>query len=95
MNRVPPMPDVNDYQAVNIDDQKRRGIRDKRYKMLVLGGSPAEPNDLFDLWTDPGELNNLLASSDPNHIAARQKLEAVFNSFPAMDAIPQYGPLDP
>ncbi|MBL7215552.1 MAG: sulfatase-like hydrolase/transferase [Phycisphaerae bacterium] len=98
LDRLPPMEGVDDYQAVNVDNQKQRGIRDKRYKMLVdssTGTTPAEPNGLFDLWLDPGETIDLTDSTAPEHTAARLKLEAVHALFPSIDATPQYGPLVP
>ncbi len=69
-----------------------RVVRDKRYKLWVLGGQGAR---LYDLLEDPDEKNNLIESTDPQVVAARERLEAVVASFPEQDAWPQYDPTPP
>ncbi len=69
-----------------------RVVRDKRFKLWVLGGKSAK---LFDLITDPGETRNLIDSTDADAVAARRKLEAVVKSFPKQDARPRYDPTPP
>jgi len=56
-----------------IDNQ--RFIRDKRFILHVDGR-------LYDLTTDPYEKNNLAASTDPDVVSAREKLQKVLDSFP-------------
>jgi arylsulfatase A-like enzyme len=73
-----------------VQDFTDRVVRDKRYKIHVLDGKVAK---LYDLQTDPAELNNLIASKDPAHVAALEKLSAVVESFPKRDARPRYDPL--
>ncbi len=74
----------------SVQDFTDRVVRDKRYKIHVLDGKTAK---LHDLQTDPGEENNLIASKDPAHRAALEKLTAVVESFPKRDARPRYDPL--
>ncbi|MHC4807597.1 MAG: sulfatase/phosphatase domain-containing protein, partial [Planctomycetota bacterium] len=69
-----------------------RVVRDKQYKLWVLDRSSAK---LFDLLADPAEANNLLDNTDPKVLAARRRLEAVVQSFPAEDARPKYDPTPP
>ena len=45
---------------------------------------------LYDLKTDPWEENNLVMSTEPAHIAAREELQKVVDSMPHRDARPQY-----
>ena len=69
-----------------------RVVRDKRYKLWVLGNRYAR---LYDLLEDPEERNNLIESTDPQVVAARTRLEAVVASFPEQDAWPKYDPTPP
>ena len=69
-----------------------RVVRDKRYKLWVLGNAYAR---LYDLLEDPEESNNLIESTDPQVVAARTRLEAVVASFPEQDAWPKYDPTPP
>ncbi len=66
-----------------------RSIRDKRFKLWVVGGKAAR---LHDLKADPGERKNLIGSTDPAAVAAREKLVAVWKTFPAKDPGPKYDP---
>lgn len=69
-----------------------RVIRDKRYKLHIIGSRPSE---LYDLLADPWEERNLIASNEPDDLAARRKLAAVMAKFPNRDARPRYDPLPP
>ncbi|MBN2474190.1 MAG: sulfatase-like hydrolase/transferase [Pirellulales bacterium] len=69
-----------------------RVVRDKRYKLWVLDGRPAR---LYDLQADPAEAINLLQSTDPKIVAARNRLETVVRSCPRKDAWPKYDPTPP
>ncbi len=81
-----------DGRVVPIKQFADRVVRDKRHKLWLLDGKPA---NLFDLLADPAETNNLLESPDPDVLAARKKLEAVAQSFPKRDAAPKYDPTPP
>jgi len=81
-----------DGRVVPAKSYADRAVRDKRHKLWVVEGKPAQ---LYDLATDPGETNDVFASTDPRHVAARKKLEAVFATFPAKDASPRYDPTPP
>ncbi|MDA1221550.1 MAG: sulfatase-like hydrolase/transferase, partial [Planctomycetota bacterium] len=67
-----------------------RGVRDARYKLVA---SAREAIALHDLADDPGEGTNLVASTEPEHVAARERLLAVARTHPARDASPSYAPL--
>ncbi len=69
-----------------------RAVRDERYKLWIQDG---ETTALFDLDTDPGELSNLIASQNPDHVEARQRLQSLIDSFPDKDGVPRYSPLPP
>ena len=69
-----------------------RAIRDTRYKLWVEDG---ETTALYDLETDPGETTNLIASTEPSHVEAREKLQALIDVLPDEDAAPRYNPLPP
>lgn len=60
-------------------------VRDKRYKLIDYRGTGE--GQLFDLETDPDELNNLWSSSD--HGATRKRLEEALNNWMA-DSISQF-----
>ena len=82
-----------DEQGVRpVDDFTDRVVRDKRYKIHVLDRRVTK---LYDLQTDPAELNNLIDSTQPEHLAARRKLAAVVDGFPRTDGRPRYDPLPP
>ena len=66
-----------------------RAIRDKRYKLWVLDGKPAR---LHDLKTDPAEEVNLIASTEQDAIAARERLVTFLQAFPEQDGRPRYTP---
>jgi arylsulfatase A-like enzyme len=70
-----------------------RGIRDKRFKLIV--NNQGQTEQVFDLANDPGEENNLIDSQDPELLAARKKLEAAVAGFPTQDAAPRYDPTPP
>lgn len=67
-----------------------RAVRDARYKLVA---SAREAIALHDLADDPGEGTNLVASTEPEHVAARERLLAVARTHPARDASPSYAPL--
>ena len=69
-----------------------RVVRDGRYKLFVLKGEPAK---LVDLKADPEELENLIQSTDPQVMAAREKLLSVIAACPERDARPRYDPSPP
>ncbi len=73
-------------------DYADRVVRDKRYKIHVLGGKVA---GLYDLENDPAEEKNLIDSDDGLHVAARKRLAAVVEGFPRKDGRPRYDPLPP
>jgi arylsulfatase A-like enzyme len=73
-------------------DYTDRAIRDKRYKLHIIG---SKPNELYDLSSDPFEERNLIASNKAEDAAARKKLAAVMAKFPSHDAKPRYDPLPP
>lgn len=60
---------------------KNRVVRDKRFKLWSNG-------KLYDLAADPLEQNDLSGSDDPVHVAARQRLQAVFDSLPPETKLP-------
>ncbi|MEM1354141.1 MAG: sulfatase-like hydrolase/transferase [Planctomycetota bacterium] len=66
-----------------------RVIRDRRYKLWVVDRQPAR---LYDLQQDPAETRNLIDSTDPQVLEAKQRLAAVAESFPDQDAAPRYDP---
>lgn len=59
-----------------------RVVRDARYKLYSTGG-------FFDAERDPDETTDLAASTQPEHIAARERLAAVLKSLPP-DAPPPF-----
>ncbi|MED5278728.1 MAG: sulfatase/phosphatase domain-containing protein, partial [Verrucomicrobiota bacterium] len=67
-----------------------RVFRDKRYKVW-LGNKP-EITALYDLENDPLELNNLLKSTKPEHLAALKKFRGIIDSQPKIDGRPLYRP---
>ncbi|MHC4432609.1 MAG: sulfatase-like hydrolase/transferase [Planctomycetota bacterium] len=74
-------------------DYTERVIRDKRYKVWV--SEQRQISKLYDLRRDPFEENNLIASADPEHVAATRKFQAVIDSMPEKDSRPQYKPRKP
>lgn len=78
-----------DNRVVPVQVYTDRVVRNKRYKLWVVDGKPAK---LFDLLSDPTESVNLIDSDDAAAFAARKTLEAVVESFPEKDALPQYDP---
>jgi arylsulfatase A-like enzyme len=73
-----------------VRDYATRVIRDKRYKVWV--GGDRSIIRLHDLKADPYEEKNLLDSTEPPHVAARSKFQAVIDATPAKDARPKYDP---
>jgi arylsulfatase A-like enzyme len=59
-----------------------RIIRDTRFKLYSTGG-------FFDVARDPDEATDLAASTEPEHIAARERLATALKSLPA-DAPPPF-----
>ena len=74
-------------RAILLDKLVRRND-----KIDVLDGKVA---DLYDLHEDPGEENNLIHSSKPDHVAARERLSAVVETFPKVDGRRRYDVLPP
>ena len=93
--REPPMEGVEDYQAVNEFDHKQRAIRNKQYKLWIENSDEgvASATQFYDLFADPRETVNLIESTDETIVTALNELLAVWASFPAVDAIPTYGPI--
>ena len=83
---------LDDKGVRPVKDFNDRVVRDKRYKIHVLDGKVAK---LYDLQVDPGEQNNLINSSKPEHLAAKKRLSAVVEGFPKTDGRPRYDPLPP
>ncbi len=80
-------------RVVPVHEYRDRVLRDKQYKLWIdTAGQSAK---LFDLLADPGETNNLIDSTDPKHVAARKKFEAVAATFPKTDGHPRYDPTPP
>jgi arylsulfatase A-like enzyme len=67
-----------------------RVLRDARFKLWVTDGSPSR---LHDLYADPDEQHNLMASERPDAVKARDRLVAAAATFPSRDAHPRYDPL--
>lgn len=65
-----------------------RVLRTKRFKLWI--GADRQPQKLFDLIADPWEEKNLIDSTDPAAVAAKNKLIAVAATFPKQDAGPIY-----
>jgi arylsulfatase A-like enzyme len=74
-------------------DYTERVIRDKRYKVWV--SEQRQMSQLYDLSADPFEENNLIDSTDAEHVAAIRKFQAVVDSMPGKDNRPQYKPRKP
>ncbi|WP_169977303.1 sulfatase-like hydrolase/transferase [Tautonia rosea] len=70
-----------------------RVIRDRRFKLWI--GLDRAPTALYDLQADPWEEHNLLDSTDPEILTARDRLLAVAATFPEHDATPRYRPNPP
>jgi len=81
-----------DGRVVPKTEYADRVVRDKRYKIWVENRKMTR---LFDMKIDPDEKNNLIDSTSPEVVSAREKFEAVINTFPAKDAAPQYTPVFP
>ncbi len=73
-------------------DYADRVVRDKRFKVWVENGAVSR---LYDLQKDPAETKNIIDSTDPDAVAALEKLTAVVESFPEKDGVPQYDPTPP
>lgn len=72
------------------DDFATRVMRDRRFKVWV--DRDRRIVRLHDLSVDEQEQDNLLPSSDPEHIAALAKFQTVLDSLPERDARPAYHP---
>ncbi len=82
---------TTDEQGVRgVNDYADRVLRDKRYKVW-LTHSP-DITELYDLKTDPLEQNNLIDSSQQEHVAALARFQAIVDSQPSKDARPLYRP---
>jgi arylsulfatase A-like enzyme len=64
-----------------------RVVRNRDYKLWIEDGAATR---LFHLPSDPDEQKNLIQSTDPEHSAARQSLQAVVDAMPKTDASPRY-----
>ena len=71
-------------------DYTERVIRDKRYKVWV--SEQRKIAQLYDLPADPLEQKNLVGSTNPEHLAAMSKFQAVVDTMPEKDARPGYTP---
>jgi len=71
-------------------DYTERIIRDKRYKVWV--SEQRKISQLYDLQSDPLEQKNLIGSTNPEHLAAIEKFQAVVDTMPENDARPKYTP---
>ncbi|MEL7336240.1 MAG: sulfatase-like hydrolase/transferase, partial [Planctomycetota bacterium] len=69
-------------------DYDDRVLRTKRYKLWI--DPNRNPIKLFDLQSDPWEENNLIESSDPQVIKAKETLIGVAAGFPKNDGAPIY-----
>jgi len=70
-----------------------RVVRDKRFKIWV--DEHRKTVKVFDLKNDPGESRNLVESTDPAVIRAKEKLERVVGTFSKKDGRPRYDPTPP
>lgn len=70
-----------------------RVLRDERFKLYV--DTQRRPVQLFDLASDPWEKRNLIASEDPEAVAALARLSQPLATFPERDNDPIYMPLAP
>ena len=70
-----------------------RVLRDERFKLYV--DTQRRPVQLFDLASDPWEKRNLIASEDPEAVAALARLSEPLATFPERDNDPIYTPLAP
>lgn len=68
-----------------------RVLRDERFKLYV--DTQRQPARLFDLRSDPWEEHNLIASEDPEAVAALARLSQPLATFPIRDNDPIYTPL--
>ncbi len=76
-----------------VRDYATRVIRDKQYKVWV--GGDRSIIRLHDLKADPYEEKNLLDSTEPPHVAAIKKFQAVIDATLVKDARPKYTPRKP
>lgn len=74
-------------------DYRDRVIRDKRFKLYV--GTDRRPEKLFNLIDDPFEKTNLISSTEPVAVAAKQRLMDFVDRFPKKDAHPKYNATPP
>ncbi len=70
-----------------------RVLRDKRWKLWI--DTNRRPAKLFDMRNDSWEERNLIASEEPEAVAARERLAAIAAKFPERDAAPRYEPNPP
>ena len=67
-----------------------RVVRNQEYKLWLEN---SQASRLFHLPSDPGEQQNLILSTDPEHVAAHRELLEILAQMPAQDASPHYQPL--
>ena len=70
-------------------EYRDRVLRNKRFKLYI--GTNGLPEKLIDLWHDQDENINLLDSSDPVVMNAKQQLINAVSQFPSLDNNPLYG----
>ncbi|MGD8500421.1 MAG: sulfatase-like hydrolase/transferase [Phycisphaerales bacterium] len=89
------------HGAARLDEKGVRGkvdftervIRDKRYKVWV--NEERRISQLYDLRSDPFEVENLIESTKSEHLAAIRKFQAVVAAMPKKDARLRYMPREP
>ncbi|MBI9015914.1 MAG: sulfatase-like hydrolase/transferase [Phycisphaerae bacterium] len=74
----------------NWEKYANRVIRDKRYKLFIENGIASR---LHDLQQDRWEENNLIGSTQTEHIAAKKRLQGYLDTMPKTDANPKYDSL--
>ena len=82
---------LENNMIVPANDLEPRAIREKKYKIHV--NADRVITGLYDLPNDPAETNNLVDSTNPEHVAAKNRLAGYLALQPAKDASPQYDPM--
>ena len=85
--------DEDSQRVAPVFEYRDRVIRNKRYKLGIDTSRRAVT--LFDLKKDPAEQDNLIDSTLPEVIAAKESLLRVAETFPEKDAWPRYDPVEP
>ncbi len=80
---------VDEKGVRGVHDYVDRVIRDKQFKVWV---EPSKQiSALYDLLADPLEMNNLISSKKPEHVAAIKKFQAVVDATPDQECAPCTG----